>query len=63
LTAPRVVRARVTRHFHATNFERLVPDWRDRLARVDASLGRHDRFLFSRGTDALRTLELLGLHA
>jgi hypothetical protein len=64
LTIPLEVRARVTRHFHATNFERLVPGWRDRLARVDASLGRLDRFLFSLGgTDALRTLELLGLHA
>lgn len=62
LTIPLEVRARITRHFHATNFERLVPDWRDRLARVDASLGRRDRFLFSQGTGALRTLDLLGLH-
>lgn len=59
---PREVRARVRRHLHATNFERLVPGWRDRLARVDASLGRMDRFVSSQLTaDGLRTLELLGL--
>jgi hypothetical protein len=56
------VRARVTRHFQATSFERLVPGWRDRLARADGSLGRLDRLVFSMGSD-LRTLERLDLHA
>jgi hypothetical protein len=63
-TIPPPIRARITRHFHATRFERLVPAWRDRLARVDASLDRVERFLSSLwSADALRTLELLGLHA
>lgn len=58
---PPELRARIAVHLEATGFERLVPDWRDRLAHVDASLGRVERFAFSQAADALPALEPLRL--
>jgi hypothetical protein len=40
---------------------RLVPDWHDRLAHVDASLDRLERFAFSQAADPLQALQPLRL--